>query len=428
MAISHRSTPPSITSAGTGTAAAGGERKVRIVRISAAGVATVLGAAIGSFALVWLLYERVFPFTGVLGFWVCWYLVFLLAYWVMARQQWTRQLAGDRVVTVAFGTGGTLTLAVVLGVVLFVLERGRLAVFHLNFFTQPMAFAGPLSPLTIGGVLHAIVGTVEQVAIAVLISVPLAVAAAVFLSEVGGPLARPVRVIVEAMTALPDIIAGVFVYVAFILTFGMQKSGLAAGIALSVNMIPIVCRASEVVLRLVSGALREASYALGSSQWRTVLFVVLPTARAGLATAVVLGMARAIGETAPVLLVSGITKELNGNPLSGPQMNLPLFIWNYCHIESTTPGNVERGFGAAFALVLVVIILFAIARWVGGSAPGELTRAQRRRIARSQRQQGQRRYTGSRYSVRRYTAHRNTAHRNAGRGKLARFVRRAVTG
>jgi phosphate transport system permease protein len=395
--ISHRDSSRSATSTGTGTASAGGqnaggqnaggenaggERQVRITRTSATGVATLVGAAVGALALVWVLYERVLPFTGVLGFWFCWYVIFLLLYWVMARQQLDRRLAGDRVAAVAFGTGGTFALLVVLGVVLFVLGRGRAAVFHLNFFTQPMAFAGPLSPLNIGGVLHAIVGTVEQVGIATAISVPLALAAAVFLSEIGGPLARPVRVIVEAMTALPDIIAGVFVYVAFILTLGMQKSGLAAGIALSVNMIPIVTRASEIVLRLVSGALREASYALGSSQWRTVWHVILPTARAGLATAVVLGMARAIGETAPVLLVSGVTKELNANPISGPQMNLPLFIWNYTHIESTTPGNVARGFGAAFALVLVVLLLFAVARWIGGSAPGELTRRQRRRLAR----------------------------------------------
>jgi phosphate ABC transporter permease subunit PstA len=330
-----------------------------------------------------VLYERVLPFTGVLGFWLCWYLLFLLLYWVMARQQWDRRLAGDRVTTVAFGTSGTLTLLVVLGVLLFILGRGRTAVFHLNFFTKPMSFAGPLSPLNIGGVLHAIVGTVEQIGIATLISVPLAVAAAVFLAEVGGRLAQPVRIIVEAMTALPDIIAGVFVYVAFILTLGMQKSGLAAGIALSVNMMPIVARASEVVLRLVPGTLREASYALGSSQWRTVWNVVLPTARSGLATAVVLGMARAIGETAPVLLVSGVTKELNLSPVHGPQLNLPLFVWNYTHIESTTAPNVARGFGAAFVLVLVVIGLFAIARRLGGSAPGQLTRRQQRRLARS---------------------------------------------
>ena len=377
--LTQQSRPP----AATGTPAAVAERKVRISRVTPAGAATVTAAAVSALALVWVLYERVLPFSGVLGFWLCWYLVFLLLYWVMARQQWDRRLAGDRVTTVEFGTGGTLTMLIVLGVVLFVFARGYPAVFHLNFFTQSMAFAGPLSPFNIGGVVHAIVGTVEQLAIATLISVPLAVAAAVFLAEVGGRLARPVRVIVEAMTALPDIIAGVFVYVAFILTLGMQKSGLAAGIALSVNMLPIVTRASEVVLRLVPGTLREASYALGSSQWRTVWNVVLPTARSGLATAIVLGMARAIGETAPVLLVSGVTKELNLSPLHGPQMSLPLFIWDYAHIESTTAVNVTRGFGAAFVLVLVVLALFAIARRIGGSAPGQLSRGQQRRLARS---------------------------------------------
>jgi phosphate transport system permease protein len=367
----------------TGTRSADGERKVRISRVTPAGAMTVAGAAVSALALVWVLYERVLPFTGVLGFWVCWYLVFLLLYTVMARQQWDQRLARDRVTAVAFGTGGTLTLAAVFGVVLFALARGHDAVFHLNFFRDSMAFAGPLSPLSVGGVLHAIVGTVEQILIATLISVPLAVSAAVFLAEVGGRLAQPVRIIVEAMTALPDIIAGVFVYVAFILALGMQKSGLAAGIALSVNMMPIVARASEVVLRLVPGALREASYALGSSQWRTVWNVVLPTARSGLATAVVLGMARAIGETAPVLLVSGVTKELNLSPLSGPQMSLPLFIWNYTHVEASSASLVARGFGAAVALVLVVICLFAIARRIGGRAPGELSRSQRRRLARS---------------------------------------------
>ena len=226
------------------------------------------------------------------------------------------------------------------------------------------------------------VGTVEQLALATLFSVPLAVGAALFLAEVGGPLARPVRTIVEAMTALPDILAGLFIYAFAILTLGMQKSGLAAGLALAVNMMPIVARAAEVVLRLVPGTLREASYALGSSQWRTVWNVVLPTARAGLATAVVLGMARAIGETAPVLVVSGATKELNVNPLSGPQISLPLFIYDYAHVEATTAGFIERGFGAGFALVLVVLVLFTLARRLGGSAPGELTRRQRRRLAR----------------------------------------------
>jgi phosphate transport system permease protein len=358
------------------------EQKVQISRITPAGVATVAGAATGSLALVWVLFERVLPFSGVLGFWVGWYVTFLLFYAIMARLQWDERDVTERVTTVVFGTGGTLALVLVTGIAMYTLVRGFAAVRHLSFFTQTMAFASALSPLSSGGVLHAIVGTLEQLALATLFSVPLAVGAALFLAEVGGPLARPVRTIVEAMTALPDILAGLFIYAFVILTLGLEKSGLAAGLALAVNMMPIVARAGEVVLRLVPGTLREASYALGSSQWRTVWNVVLPTARSGLATAVVLGMARAIGETAPVLVVSGATKELNANPFHGPQISLPLFIYDYAHVEATTAGFVERGFGAGFVLVLVILVLFTLARRLGGSTPGELSRRQRRRLAR----------------------------------------------
>jgi len=357
-------------------------QKVRISRFTPAGLMTVAGAAAGALGLVWVLYERVLPLSGVLGFWLSWYVVFLLFYVAMARIQWDWREVSHRLATVAFVTGGTLAIVIVLGQVVFTLLRGSGVVIHGNFYTQSMAFAGPLSPLTSGGVLHAMVGTVEQIAIATIFSVPLAVATGLFLAEVGGAVARPVRVIVEAMTALPDIIAGLFVYALFILTLGLQKSGLAASIALSVTMIPIIARASEVVLRLVPGTLREAAYALGASQWRTVWNVVLSTARSGLATAVVLGMARGIGETAPVLVVTGVTKEMNFDPLQGPQMSLPLFIYNYAHTEAGRAAYIARGFGAGFALVLVVLLLFTIARMIGGSAPGQLSRRQRRRLGR----------------------------------------------
>jgi len=358
------------------------QRKVRIGRVTPAGLMTVAGAAVGALGLVWVLYERVLPLSGVLGFWLSWYVVFLIFYVAMARMQWDWREVSHRLATVALVTGGTLAILIVLGQVVFTLLRGSGVVIHGNFYTQSMAFAGPLSPLTRGGVLHAMVGTVEQIAIATIFSVPLAVATGLFLAEVGGAVARPVRVIVEAMTALPDIIAGLFVYALFILTLGLQKSGLAASIALSVTMIPIIARASEVVLRLVPGTLREAAYALGASQWRTIWNVVLSTARSGLATAVVLGMARGIGETAPVLVVTGVTKEMNFDPLQGPQMSLPLFIYNYAHTEAGKAAYIARGFGAGFALVLVVLLLFTIARMIGGTAPGQLSRRQRRRLAR----------------------------------------------
>ena len=369
---------------GAAQEAAGGaaEVKVRIARVTPAGAATVTGAAAGALGLVWVLYERVLPFSGVLGFWLAWYCVFLLLYASMARLQWDAREVSHRLALVAFTTGGIIAVSVVLGQVLFVVSRGLRAVLHANFWTQSLAFAGPLQPLSVGGALHAIVGTLEQIALGTLFAVPLGMLAATFLAEVGGRMARPIRTIVEAMTALPDVIAGLFVYALFILTLGMQKSGLAAAIALAVTMMPIVARASEVVIRLVPGTLREASYALGSSQWRTVLNVVLPTARAGLATAVVLAMARGIGETAPVLVVSGVTKEMNFNPLHGPQVSLPLFIWEYAHIEAVNQTIVTRAFGAGVALVLIVLLLFALARRLGGGTPGELTRRQRRRLAR----------------------------------------------
>lgn len=365
-------------------AAADVERKVYISRVTAAGAATVVGAAAGALGLVWVLYERVLPLSGVLGFWLSWYVAFLLLYAAMARLQWDRREVSQRVATVVLASISLVVLVLVIGMLVYVVARGISAFRHLNFFTQAMSFAGPTSSLSVGGALNAILGTLEQIGLATLLSVPLAVAAAVFLTEVGGLLARPVRIIVEAMTALPDVIAGLFIYALFLITLGYHKSGLAAALALSVTMLPIVARASEVVLRLVPGTLREASYALGSSQWRTVWNVVLPTARSGLATAVVLGMARGIGETAPVLVVSGVTSEVNLNPLQGPQMSLPLYIWNYVHVvgSSVSPGYIARGFGAAFALVLVVLLLFAIARWLGGRAPGELSRRQRRRLAR----------------------------------------------
>jgi phosphate transport system permease protein len=357
------------------------EQRVVIRRTTGAGTATVTGAAAGSLGLVWLLYERVLPFTGVAGFWICWYVVFMILYLVMARMQWDQQEASNRLAAVALGTGGVVSFFIVAEQVGYTLLRGSSAVVHANFWTQSLAFAGPDSPLSVGGVLHAIIGSLEQLGLATAFAVPLGVATALYLAEVGGRLARTVRTIVDAMTALPDLVAGLFVYALLVLTLGVQKSGFCAAIAIGITIMPIVARASEVVLRIVPGTLREASYALGSSQWRTVLGVVLPTARSGLATAIVLAMARGIGETAPVLLVSGYTKELALNPFSGPQTSLPLFIFNAVHVFAT-PRYDQRGFGAGFVLVVVVLVLFAVARRLGGSTPGELTRRQARRLAR----------------------------------------------
>jgi phosphate transport system permease protein len=353
---------------------------LRISRVTGEDTLTIGGSAAGALALDWVLYERVLPFTGVLGFWICWYILFVLCFTSVAALQWDRLAVRDRVVSVILTTGGLLAVAIVVDQVGYTLIRGFSVVRRLSFFTQSMSDTGPLSTVASGGVAHALIGTFEQITIATALSVPLGIAAALYLAEVGGRGAKPVRTLVDAMTALPDIIAGLFILAFMVLTVGLPESGFAASLALAVTMLPIVTRASETVLRIVPGTLREASYALGGSQWRTVLMVVLPTARSGLATAVVLAMARGIGETAPVLLVAGYARGINANPFKGWQTSLPLFIYN--EIQSPVVADHDRAFGGGFALFVLVLVLFTIARRLGGGAPGELTRRQRRQIAR----------------------------------------------
>lgn len=178
------------------------------------------------------------------------------------------------------------------------------------------------------------------------------------------------------MTALPSIVAGLFVYAAIIQGITHERSGFAAGIAITVMMLPIIIRSADVVLRLVPHNLREASYALGTSRWRTVWHVVLPTARSGLVTSVILGTARGIGETSPVLLTSGITAAMNTNPLLGPMISLPLQVFDF--VRSPEPTMVARGFGTAAVLLVLVLALFMVARAFGGRAPGDLSHRQHR--------------------------------------------------
>lgn len=359
-------------------------QRIRLRAVTADETLPLFGAAAGAIALVWVLFERVLPLTGALGFWVLCYVVFLILYAAVTAMRSGRRAVTDRLAAVAAASAGLFALAVIAGQIGYIAFRGWPAVTHLNFWTQTMQATGSLQPLTSGGVLHGMVGSLEQLGIATVLAVPLGVLAAVFLAEVGGVLAHPVRVIVTAMTALPEIVAGLFIYATVILSLGTREDGLAAGLALTVMMLPIVTRASEMMLRMVPASLREASYALGASQWRTVWNVVLPTARSGLTTVSVLGMARVVGETAPLLFTAGLTNFLNANPFHGPQTGLPLLIWAFIRITPTAH-MIERGFGAGLVLLVMVLILFTAARVLGGKAPGEMTRRQRRRVERDRR-------------------------------------------
>jgi phosphate transport system permease protein len=360
------------------------DRPRRIGGVSRSGVLSLTGAAASGLCVTILLYGELAPFSGALGFTLTAYLFFLAIYAVLTGFEEDGQAVRDRVMTVVLWTAATLLFSALVLVVGFTAWRGREALPHGNFFTQDMQAAGPLDPLTNGGIAHAMLGTLTMTAIALAITIPLGLACAVYLNQIPGRFSRFVRTIVEAMTALPSIVAGLMVYAVWILGLGMQKSGLAAGFAISVMMLPIVIRASDVVLRLVPGTLTEAAEALGAPRWRTVWHVVLPTARSGLATAVILGTARGIGETSPVLLTAGFTAALNTDPTSGPMVSLPLAVFNF--VKSPQPTMIARGFGAAAVLMALVLVLFVIARVIGGRGPGHRTRRQVRRAARASRQ------------------------------------------
>lgn len=342
-------------------------------------VLSALGAGIAAIAATVLLMTQLAPINGVLPFVLISYALFVVIYALLVSFDETGPAVRDRIVLVVVHSLAFAVLTTLVFIVVFTFIRGAEALPHLNFYTEDMSLAGPLDPLTEGGILHAIVGTLIQIGIALAITIPLGITTALFLNEVPGPFARFVRTIVEAMTALPSIVAGLFIFATFILILGMEKSGFAASLAISVMMLPIMIRASDVVFRLVPSTLKEASIGLGAGQWRTVWHVVLPTSRSGLTTAIILATARGIGETSPVLLTSGFTAGLNTDPFSGPMVSLPLAVFQF--VKSPEPMMIARGFGTAAVLMIVVLLLFVIARIVGGQTLEVRERRRSRREA-----------------------------------------------
>jgi phosphate transport system permease protein len=322
----------------------------------------LVGAAGASLATTWLLYERMLPLSGKVGFVICWYVVFVAYYAGVTALVSPRDVVVDRVMTTMVIGAPVLVAAALLSMVLYTVIKGWAALVHVNFFTSDMSGVQPTAPLDHGGILHAIVGTLVEMGLAVGIALPLGLTTAVFLAEVGGRGSQLVRTVIEAMTALPSIVAGLFVYAVFRIQLHMPSSGLAAALALSIMGLPIMTRAADVVLRVVPDGLREASYALGADRWRTVWRVVLPTARPGLATALILGIARMVGETSPLLLTTGNSSFFTANPLHQPMNSLPLYIFNA--VRSPEQRYVQRGFAAAAVLLTLVLALFLIARLV----------------------------------------------------------------
>ncbi len=231
-----------------------------------------------------------------------------------------------------------------------------------------------LKVTVVPGALQAIVGTLEITGIATLISVPIGILTAVWLTEYSRPtstIRRVITFLVDIMTGIPSIVAGLFAFALFALLRGPKEaySGMSAAVALCVLMIPIVVRSSEEMIKLVPGELREASYALGVSKWRTILKVVLRTAIAGLVTGVVLAIARIIGETAPIYIAAGFTNEFNADPGNGAMQTLAVLSYTGYAFpnDQDKAASLLESWGSALLLVLLVVILNLIARIVASA-------------------------------------------------------------
>lgn len=320
----------------------------------------LIGCWVAAVSLSWLVCGRLLPWHGAIVFTLVTVLVGLVLIGVVTALDAGLPEVVDRIVTTVVTLAALLVGAALVSTVLFIFVRGWRPLTHLNTFFDDMSGVGPRDSLGRGGIAHAIVGSLIEVGLAILVVIPLGIGTAVYMTEIGGRFARVVRTVVEAMTALPSIVAGLFVYTTLIVGLGVPRSGLAASVALGVMMLPIIARAADVVLRVVPSNLREASLALGASRWSTVWHIVLPTARPGLATAVILGVARGIGETSPVLLTSGTAAFMVTNPTDGVMNSLPLFIFST--VRSGEPIFIERAYGAAAILLAVVLVLFVTAR------------------------------------------------------------------
>ncbi len=214
-----------------------------------------------------------------------------------------------------------------------------------------------------GGAIHAIQGTLIIGLTTALISVPIGVMTAIYLVEYGrGRFARAVSFMVDILTGVPSIVAGLFIYAVWVTTFGLQRVGFAVCLSLVLLMIPVIVRSTEEMLKLVPNDLREASYALGVPKWKTVVRVVLPTALSGIVTGVLLGLARVMGETAPLLILAPYTKAIAVDLFGGLMATLPTMI-NQDRTEVLQPA-VDRTWAAALTLILLVLLLNLAGRLV----------------------------------------------------------------
>ena len=302
--------------------------------------------------------------SGKLGFAAAYF--FFASLLIFVQQLRLRDLAAakDSLLSSFAFLAMTITLIPIVSIVMTVFLKGYKGI-HFGMFTNDMTQASVNDPVTSGGLLHAIVGTILMVGGALIVSFPIGLLTALYLTEIKGKLARPIKFLVQAMSGVPSIVAGLFILSILVIPVTQELTGLMGSLALSILMIPTIARTAEEMLLLIPNDLREAGVALGATQWRTVSGVVVPAAKSGLVTAVILGIARIIGETAPILLVSGGADALNFNPASGPMGSLPFYIWK-AFLTGGTEEAYARAWGGMLILLILIMVLFGLARYLSG--------------------------------------------------------------
>ena len=327
------------------------------------------GSVLSSLVLTLLVFHR-FLLSGLLGFLLVWYGGFLVIHWLVVRDFEGEQDASDRLASVLIGTGASVALVALIAILYTVVVKGASLIITTfpGFFIHDLAQVGPQDPASLSGAKHAIIGTLEQVLIATAATVPLAILTAVYLNEIGGRLQQPVRFVVDAMSGVPSIVAGLFIYNFWVIDLDKHFSGIAGSMALVILMLPSVTRTAEEVLKIVPPGLREAALALGAPEWRMIAQIVLPTARTGLVTASILGVARAVGETAPMLMTAFGSKVVNLDPTKGPQSDLPTFVYDLIH--SAKEVQIQEAWAGALVLIVLVLSLFILARLLAARAAG----------------------------------------------------------
>ena len=277
-----------------------------------------------------------------------------------------RKTAFDAMLIVCAIGATVFGVVVVISILWSIVTKGVQAM-STAFLFQNNEYISPSTPLGWGGVGHAVLGTVLIVGISAVIAVPLGVMTAVYITEVRGRAVPYVRFFVQAMSGVPSVVAGLFILTTLILTGVLNQSAFAAGLAYAILMLPTVARTAEEVLKLVPEDLRTGALALGSTRARVVLRVVIPAAKTGIITAAILGVARVVGETAPLLLTALKNDKTVLNPFSEPITALPTYI--FTNVAQPYPDAVLRAWGAAMTLMVLVAVLFTLTRSLAGRAP-----------------------------------------------------------